>query len=298
MTEKKILILGKGFLGQRIFDLYPHGFNGDIIISDRRIIKYEDIDDLVKTHEPNVLINCIGTTGKDNVDDCEEDIDKTLHSNSFVPLILAEACYRNKVKLIHISSGCIFKSYPGEVAGEMRLPDFFDLFYSRTKAYSDLALQSSAFFRDVLILRIRIPLDIKPHPKNLLTKLIKYKRVIDTPNSVTYIPDFIAALVGLINKEASGIFNVVCSGGCRYNVLLNVYKQWVSTFDYKIIKYKDLGKVRTNFILSTEKLEGQNIVVRNIKEVYEECVKLYLCIEATAGDMTKMSVKDTIHNPA
>lgn len=283
MKYKKILIVGKGFLGQRIFELYPHS-NGDIILSDRCIDNYEDIDGLIKQHTPDVIINCIGTTGKNNVDDCEDDIGKTLGSNSFIPILLAEACYRNKVKLVHISSGCIFNTYPNDVIDETRMPDFFDLFYSRTKAYSDMALKALSNFKDILILRIRIPLDIKPHPKNLLTKLIKYKRIIGTPNSVTYIPDMVAALVGLINKEASGIFNVVTAGDCKYWDLLDIYKKYVSGFDYEKIKYKSLGKVRTNLILSTEKLEGMDIPVRNIKEIYEECVSNYV-----VNDSAKMS---------
>lgn len=283
MINKKILILGKGFLGQRIWELYPHS-NSDIILSDRHIAKYKDVDELIMQYTPDVLINCIGTTGKNNVDDCEDDIDKTLQSNAYVPILLAEACYRNKVKLVHISSGCIFNTYPNDVIDETRMPDFFDLFYSRTKAYSDMALKALSNYKDTLILRIRIPLDVKPHKKNLLTKLIKYKRIIGTPNSVTYIPDFVAALNGLIEKDASGIFNVVTAGGCKYWDLLDTYKKYVPTFDYEKIKYKSLGKVRTNLILSTEKLEGQDILVRNIKEIYEECVKAYV-----ANDSAKMS---------
>ncbi|MDI6759157.1 MAG: sugar nucleotide-binding protein [Candidatus Omnitrophota bacterium] len=43
-----------------------------------------------------------------SVDYCDQDKDKTLMANAFVPLILAEVALRNNIKLVYISSGCIF----------------------------------------------------------------------------------------------------------------------------------------------------------------------------------------------
>ena len=129
---------------------------------------------------------------------------------------------------------------------------------------------------DILIPRIRIPLDNQPSPKNILTKLIKYKKVIDLPNSITYIPDFIKALKHLIRVEARGIYNVVNKGALRYPELLDVYKKYVPEFEYKIINYKDLNLVRTNLILSAKKLQNSGFKVRNINEVIEECVQSYV----------------------
>jgi len=84
-----------------------------------------------------------GIRGNGSVDDCELDKDATLSSNCFVPLILAEAALRNNIKLVHISSGCIYhydysKRKP---ITEDEPPDFFDLFYSRTKIYAERALE-------------------------------------------------------------------------------------------------------------------------------------------------------------
>jgi len=109
----------------------------------------------------------------------------------------------------------------------------------------------------ILILRIRIPLDNRPHPKNILTKLIKYGRVIDIPNSVTYLPDFLKALRHLLKIKAYGIFNTVNKYGLRYPDLLEVYKKYVPDFTYTVIDYKKLGLVRTNLVMSVKKLEKQ-----------------------------------------
>ncbi|MGE5196905.1 MAG: sugar nucleotide-binding protein, partial [Deltaproteobacteria bacterium] len=223
-------------------------------------------------------INCIGYTGK-NVDECELDKDKTLTANTFIPVILAESALRNKIKLVHISSGCIYRfDYSKDKPiTEAKIPDFFDLFYSRSKIYTEMALEVLCNKFNILIARIRVPLDNRPHPKNILNKLIKYREsIIDLPNSITYIPDLLKALEHLIKIDARGIYNVVNKGGLRYPQLLDVYKKYVPGFEYKVTDLKKLNIVRTNLILSTSKLESSGFKMRNIKEVLEECVKNYL----------------------
>lgn len=267
----KIIILGKGFIGQRLFETLNWSICSD------KIYNFEDAEKIIKRYTPRIIVNCIGYTGK-NVDECEENKDKTLISNTFVPIILAEVALRYKIKLVHISSGCIYHyDYEkDEPIKEEKISDFFDLFYSRSKIYAERALEVLIRKFNLLILRIRIPLDNKPHPKNLLTKLISYKKVIDVPNSVTYIPDFIKAISYLIKIDAKGIFNIVNRGTLRYPQLLEIYKRYVSDFKYEVISLKELNLVRTNLILSTEKLEKVGFKIRDINEVLEECVSEYV----------------------
>ena len=129
---------------------------------------------------------------------------------------------------------------------------------------------------DILILRIRIPLDNLSHPKNLLDKLIKYKKVINLENSVTYLPDFVNALKRLIKIKAKGIYNLVNKGGLDYTKLMDIYKKYKPDYKFKTVSFNSLHLVRTNLILSTEKLEKSGIKVRKIEDVLEECVKNYL----------------------
>ncbi len=267
----KILILGKGFIGLRL----QQGLR--CALSERRIRSLGDAESEIESHRPQTLINCIGHTGGATTDACEEDPDKSLFSNAFVPLLLAEACLRRRVRLVHISTGCIYHFDRGRDRGisEERIPDFFDLFYSRTKIYPEAALETLSDRYDVLIPRLRVPLDSHPHPGNLLTKLLGYRRVIDVPNSVSYLPDFIDAIKHLISTNAHGIYNIVNRGGLRYPALLEAYKKQVPEFTYDVVDFKDLGLVRTNLVLATEKLERSGFPVRHIDEVLDECVKAY-----------------------
>lgn len=269
--EDRVLILGKGFLGERLQEAFHYD------ISDRKIFSYRDAEEEIEKYRPKIIINCIGSTGIRNVDDCELDKEKTLHSNTFVPIILADVAFRHNVKLVHISSGCIyhFDYSKDKPIGEEQTPDFYQLFYSRGKVYAEKALEVFCSDFNILIPRIRIPLDNRPHPKNILSKLIQYKRVIDLPNSVTYIPDFIRALDHLIKIDAKGIYNVVNKNGLRYPDILDIYKKHIPHFEYEVIDYKTLNMVRTNVIMSTEKLESTGFQVREIHEVLEECVEGY-----------------------
>jgi 3,5-epimerase/4-reductase len=266
----KILILGKGFIGNRLQGELQSATSG------KKILSYSDIDKEIKKFKPEILINCIGHLGS-NVDECEKDLDKTLTANSFVPIILAEAAIRNNIKLIHIGSGCIYHyNYSKDIPiNEDKIPDFFELFYSRSKIYSEQALSVLSRRYPILIIRIRVPLDNQPHPRNLLTKLINYKKIIEIPNSVTYIPDFINALKHLIKINATGIYNVVNKEPLIYSDLMKVYKKYVPSFKYEVIDYRNLP-TRTNLILSTDKLENSGFKVKTIHEVLEECVKSYL----------------------
>ncbi|MBN1913370.1 MAG: hypothetical protein JW788_03110, partial [Candidatus Omnitrophica bacterium] len=101
------------------------------------------------------------------------------------------------------------------------------------------------------------------------------KKIIDLPNSVTYIPDFLNAMRHLIDVRARGIYNVVNKGGLRYPDLMDAYKKYSPEFRYKVISIKKLHLTRTNLILSTRKLERSGFAVRKIKDVLNECVGSY-----------------------
>ncbi|MFC1753751.1 sugar nucleotide-binding protein [Thermoproteota archaeon] len=272
--KNKILILGNGFIANRLHK----NIEKNTIICPQRINSFKVADRIFKKYKPAIAINCIGSIGRRNVDDCEINKDKTLLSNSYAPIILAEAAIRHKLKLIHIGSGCIFHyDYSSDrPISECKIPDCFDLFYSRSKIYAERVLEVLSSSNSILIVRPRIPLDCMPYPKNLLTKLLNFKKVIDIPNSVTYMPDFIEALKHLITIDARGIYNVVNKGTLRYPVLLDVYKRFVPDFKYKILNYNKLKLKRSNLILSVRKLERSGFKVRSINQILEECVKNYI----------------------
>ncbi|MFO8052474.1 MAG: sugar nucleotide-binding protein [Candidatus Omnitrophota bacterium] len=270
--NKNILVFGKGFIGKRIKESL------DCAITEKRINSFSDVVGQLDKFKPKIIINCIGYTGKNNVDDCEQNKDKTLFANTYIPLLFAESALRKNIKLIHISSGCIyhFDYKKDKPIVESDQPNFFDLYYSRSKIYAEKTLTTLFKKANVLIPRIRIPLDNRPHPKNILTKLLSFEKIVDVPNSVTYLPDFMEMLKHLIKIDAKGVYNTVNKGSLRYPQLLEVYKKYKPDYQYQTMDAEDLNKTRTNLILSTKKLEEAGFKVKDIHEVLSECVKEYL----------------------
>jgi 3,5-epimerase/4-reductase len=268
---KKTLVVGNGYIGTRL------GAEFDAAVAGDRIGSFADCQRIVAKYKPAVLINAIGYTGARNVDDCELDKDNTLLANTFVPVMLAEACLRTNVRFVHISSGCIFKYEYGKQRpiDETLIPDYYDLFYSRSKIYAERCLDYLDRRYPFLTVRIRIPLDNRPSGKNILDKLLTYKKVIDIPNSVTYIPDFILALKHLIRVKATGIYNVVNKGGLRYPELMKAYQKRVPGYSFSILPMTSFTLKRTNLVLSTKKLEQSGFKVRRIQDVLDECVREY-----------------------
>ncbi len=270
--DDRRLIIGQGIIGRRLQEAWG------CAATDKKIFSFKDAEDIIDEFNPSVVINCVGYNGVRNVDDCDKEPDKTFLTNTFIPVMLADLSIRRKFKLVQFSSGCIYHYNPKSDAPrtEEDLPDYFDLAYSRSKIACERALLSLTPRLNALIVRVRIPLDDRPHPRNILDRLVQFKKVINVPNSVTYIPDLIRALDHLIMQDARGLFNVVNKGILLYPELLDVYKKAVPDFNYEVIDFEKLAIKRTNVVLSTAKLEKTGFKLRTIKEVFDECVQNHL----------------------
>ncbi|PIS08256.1 hypothetical protein COT76_02425 [Candidatus Berkelbacteria bacterium CG10_big_fil_rev_8_21_14_0_10_33_10] len=280
-----MLVFGAGYIGRKIaeFLVCP--------LMRGKIYTYQDIEDQIKNIQesgyPNtqIIINAVGYVGENSVDDCEQNQEKTYFSNVTVPTLLADYCLKHKIYFVHIGSGCLYH-YNYEIdmpVSEEKEPDFFDLTYVRSKIAIEkiLANRIQADAQRILVCRIRIPLDYQPHPRNLLDKVLRYDRIIDARNSITYLPDFLKILKILIAQEVRGIVNLVNAGGLYYPDLLTYYnflakKNKMPEHDFEVIDYRDLEKPRTNLLMSVDKLRSIGIMPDNIKDVYVDCVTRYI----------------------
>src|SRR5574338_1509284 len=95
----KVLTLGSGFVADHL----PYRQ-----ITERIPYDLVAIFKLIKDYQPDVLVNCIGKTGRPNVDWCESHKEETMSANVTLPLLLADACNRANVHLVQIGSGCIY----------------------------------------------------------------------------------------------------------------------------------------------------------------------------------------------
>ena len=257
----KFLILGNGYIGNYLLKHLPEAAIKDITIKCKKNAK-----EAIEGMEPGiVLINCIGRTGRPNIDWCEANIKDTIHANIMVPLWIAEACKEKKQHWIHIGSGCIYDGYE-RAWSEMDPPNFFGSVYSRTKALSQEAL---AEYRDVLILRIRMPIDEDMHERCYISKLLKYisegRLLFNAKNSMTYLPDLVDVIKTLASIRATGTYNVVNPGPMTAQEVLDIYAPGNRViFDPQEQVEKKLKARRSNCILSIKQLEPLAITLPDL----------------------------------
>lgn len=275
----KILILGNGFLGNRLYNYFRDN-REDVILSDERIgpvTTYKEIKNLINKYNPESILTCIGKTGRPNIDWCESNKESTFFSNVTIPTFIAEVCDDMNIRMVHLGSGCIYESdNEGKGYSEDDKPNFRGSFYSRTKIYSEQILSG---YKDILQLRIRMPIDNRPGDRNLIDKLLKYDKIINEQNSITYIPDFLKITKELIDRKETGTFNIVNEGSIGHKEILGLYKEIVDP-EFKMPEFIEIEELdtiakRSNCILSTKKLEDIGIKVRDVREAIRECMYIY-----------------------
>lgn len=268
----KILIYGKGYIGHHFFN-YLQAQGETVVWGDADIANIEQVRRDLKTQHPEVVLNCAGKTGRPNVDWCETHQAETVYANVTGPLILLQACSETGARLVHLGSGCIYEGdNDGKGFNEADTPNFYGSFYSKTKIWSEQILKEFP----VLQLRLRMPLDSEPGPRNFISKITHYEKVISIENSMTVIEDLLPATLELIKRKRTGIYNMTNPGGIDHQNILEQYKTIVDpNFTYKLISLEELYQnhtqaKRSNCILNTTKLQTEGIVMRPIKQAIQE----------------------------
>jgi len=69
-------------------------------------------------------------------------------------------------------------------------------------------------YSNVLILRLRLPLtsDLLNCPRNLVTKLLTYDKVVNIKNSITVFPELLPLSIEMSIKKRTGIWNFTNPG--------------------------------------------------------------------------------------
>jgi dTDP-4-dehydrorhamnose reductase len=268
----KVLIFGNGFLGNEFGSRLS-----DCVITNQDITDAEGVRREIREHNPDAVLNCAGKTGKPNVDWCEDHVLPTLDSNTLGPIALAKACIGEGAFMAHLGSGCVYEGdNGGRGFSENDAPNFFGSLYSRSKMYSEMVLREF----QVLQLRLRMPVDSKPGPRNLITKLAKYQKIISIKNSISVIDDFVPACTKLIERRRTGIYNVTNPGAIEAVEILDMYEELVDpSHKYALISLEELYKFtkakRSNCVLNTEKIESEGIRMRPVKEAVRDCIVKY-----------------------
>lgn len=97
------------------------------------LLKGNTLNGILKQAQPDVVINCVGII-KQKLN--YQNIREAIAINASLPHYLAHLCQRKNIRLVHISTDCVFSGNRGRYT-ELDHPDAKDL-YGRTKRYGEL----------------------------------------------------------------------------------------------------------------------------------------------------------------
>jgi dTDP-4-dehydrorhamnose reductase len=201
----KTLILGNGFVGKPLYESISSGeetSNSYTAIWGKRLNELTNLD----TADYDVIIN---TAAKTSIDWCEANKAETFDTNVIQAVRIAKLLTPTQ-KYVFFSSACIFKSeYPYDINYEDAIPNP-QCFYTYTKLMAEQLIYEAR--PDSLIIRPRLLISEKSHPRNTINKLLKYPQIIDTQESATILEDLITKIKELISYDEKGAFNIFNEG--------------------------------------------------------------------------------------
>ncbi|MDE3084374.1 MAG: sugar nucleotide-binding protein, partial [Verrucomicrobiota bacterium] len=232
----------------------------------------------LRRDRPEFLINAAGYTGKPNVDACELHKAECLFGNAVLPGLVAQACAEAGVPWGHVSSGCIYNGTRPDGRGftETDAPNFTFRsppcsFYSGTKALGEEVLAGAT---QTYIWRLRIPFNNIDNPRNYLSKLMRYARLLDATNSISQLDEFCAATFACWEKRVPfGTYNVTNPGTVTTHEIVELIKQsGVCRKDFVFFKDEDefmhvaAKTPRSNCVMDSSKLASVGIQMIEVHE--------------------------------
>ena len=232
----------------------------------------------LKAEKPEFLINAAGYTGKPNVDACELHKTECLFGNAVLPGLIAQACNEAGVPWGHVSSGCIYSGTRPDGTGfeEEDIPNFtyrtnHCSFYSGSKALGEEVLAGQP---TIYLWRLRIPFDHVENPRNYLTKLMRYPRLLEATNSISELPEFVAATFACWEKRVPfGTYNVTNPGAITtHEVVEHILKSGVCKKEFVFFRNEDefmklaAKTPRSNCVMDSSKLARAGIVMSEVHE--------------------------------
>ena len=282
-----LLLGGSGYVGlayQRLFTRLGLDFRNLA----RKELDYANpalLADFLADHRPEFVVNAAGFTGKPNVDACEDQKAATLFGNAVLPGRIREACERTGTPWGHVSSGCIYSGRRADGAGfkEDDEPNFSFRagpcsFYSGTKALGEEVLAGA---ENLYVWRLRIPFNEVDSPRNYLSKLMRYARLLEAENSISQLDEFVAATFACWQKRVPfGVYNVTNPGFVTTREVAGmIQRSGVCDKDFQFFTdetefmQKAAKTPRSNCVMDESKLAGVGIRLTEVHEAVERALR-------------------------
>lgn len=292
-----ILLGGRGYVGTA-FQQYLTRAGQPFISVSRAEVNYADpaaLKDFLKLQRPSFLINAAGFTGRPNVDACELQKTECLAGNAVLPGTIRSVCEDLHLPWGHVSSGCIYTGAKADGSGfsETDPPNFSFRqdncsFYSGCKALGEEVLEGAD---QCYIWRLRIPFDAFDSPRNYITKMMKYDRLLNATNSLSHLGDFVEACVQCHIQEVDfGIYNLTNPGSVTTRQVVEMIRDQ-GLCDREFSFFESEGEFmqvaaktpRSNCVLDTTKATQFNLMTRPVEDALLSSMQNWVPVHAAAG---------------
>ncbi len=231
--KQKFLLYGKnGWIGGMLIELIKAA-GDEVVLGNARLENREAVAAEIDAVKPTRVLNAAGVTGRPNVDWCEFNKQTVIRTNIIGCLNLADLCWQRQLHCTLYATGCIFEYDDAHPLGggvstaftEEDRANFTGSYYSLTKGFCEEMLR--AYLDHLTVLRVRMPISDDLSPRNFITKISKYEKVVNIPNSMTVLHDLLPASLALSKRKLSGIYNFCNPGAISHNECLELYKKHV-----------------------------------------------------------------------
>lgn len=254
----------------------------EVILGEARCENRETLAKELDEVKPTHVLMAAGITGRPNIDWCEDNKPATIRTNVIGTLNVADLTNERGIHCTVYATGCIFKYDEAHPLGsgigfkEDSFPNFAESFYSETKGYMEQMLKC---YEHCLILRVRMPISDDLFHRNFVTKIAKYERVVNIPNSMTVLHEMLPASLAMAQKGLTGVYNFTNPGVISHNEVLDLCRKYIDpTYTYKNFTVEEQAKVikagRSNNELDTTKLMAdmpEGVVINDIKTACDLC---------------------------
>lgn len=254
----------------------------EVFLGNARIENREQLAKELDEIKPTHVLMAAGITGRPNIDWCEDHKPDTIRTNVIGTLNVADVTNERGIHNTVYATGCIFKYDEAHPLGsgigfvEESKPNFAESFYSETKGYMEEMLKC---FPNTLILRVRMPISDDLFHRNFITKIAKYERIVNIPNSMTVLTEMLPASLAMAKADLRGVYNFTNPGVISHNECMDLYKKYIDpTYTYKNFTVEEQAKVikagRSNNELDTTKLMRdmpEGVVINDIKTAVDLC---------------------------
>lgn len=271
----KILILGSnGMLGHMLYNYFKEK-NYDVIGTLKEenselyydaFLDMENLENIVKKVNPDVVINCIGILNKA----AEDNHYLALKLNGLLPHYIDELSKKYNFKFIHVSTDCVFSGKRGKYSEE-DLPDALS-FYGRSKAIGEINNDRNLTIRTSIV-----GPDINENGIGLFNWFMKQSNEINGYSKAIWSGvttlQLAKTIEYLIKNDFSGLHNLVNNESISKHDLLKLF----SKYSGKNIKINKDDNFCENKSLINSKSEFNNIIPSYEVMVKEMCewIKLH-----------------------